>query len=410
MKPTPRTIATLTLFSLFALVMMAVLIITEANAGIEPPSRTSNPLSTSSPTGILSPTLYLPIVQKPYPDKQQILFVSDRAEFEKYDLYRMDSEGENLTRLTNLRITSNARFIHGFLPQWSPDGARFLSQIENELFIFSADGTQIESLTDSLYEMVDGIPQWSPDGTKIAYIANNCEEPRPSCGGFTGGGVRVIDVEAKNILQVLPNGMFVDPEVDLQWAPDGLSIFAKSGTQIRIGYMDGSPYKTIPLKDDYGYDYGIEEFSLSPDGQKIAFTIKVGDYGGFLAYTANIDGTNMEQIFSDPPPYDRFIFSIFWHPSGEKLAYVLFDYLAYNRTLFVANADGSDPQDILPSNHKYVIRLVGWTSDGSKLIFSSDGEEEFRQLNIFTVNGDGSNLTNLTTGFPNDDVASDSFP
>lgn len=410
MKPTPRTITTLIMSSLFALVMISVLTITVINADTEHLSLTSNPLLTGSPSGTVSPTLYLPVVQKPYPDQQQILFVSDRAESEKYDLYRMDSEGKNVTRLTNLGIASNARFIHGFLPQWSPNGTRFLSQIENELFIFSADGTQMESLTASLYEMVDGIPQWSPDGTKIAYIANTCEEPRPLCGGFTGGGVRVFDLETKDILQVLPNDMFVDPEVNVQWAPDGLSIFAQSDMRVRIGYMDGSPYKTIPLKDDYGYDYSIGEFSLSPKGQKIAFTIKMGDYAGFFAYTANIDGTNIEQIFSDPPPYDRLIFSIVWHPSGEKLAYVLFDYPAYNRTLFVANADGSDPQDVLPANHKYVIRLVGWTSDGSKMLFSSDGEEEFRKLNIFTINGDGSNLTNLTPGFSNDDVASDSFP
>lgn len=359
-------------------------------------------------SGIVTPSVYLPIIQKPAPPVpagQDVIFVSDRAEPEKYDIYSMDLQGNNVARLTNLGIDSYASFSHRFLPQWSPDGTRIAVQIDKAIYIMLPDGSQIEPLYDELNDAAVSIPAWSPDGSKIAFVAQNCLEPRPSCNITTGGGVRVIDVQTKAITQVIPDNISMDPFNDVAWTPDGLSVLAVphegyggDDTGIIVGYIDGTPAKWILS------GYFPEEFEISPNGQKIAFV--KGD--NVSAHTANIDGSNVNPVYSGLP--DKFVYDVTWHPSGNRVAYAVGQSNGLNRTIFSANIDGSDAQDILPSNHSSSLWIWGWTPDGSRILFYSDKNRTYRQHDIFIVNGTGGNLTNLTANSPEDDVLADYRP
>ena len=98
------------------------------------------------------------------PDGRKIAFASNRGVTR--DLYVMDSDGNNVVRLTRDNFYE-AR------ASWSPDGTKiafsnFRIVVGNsEIYAMDADGDNEINLTK--HKMHDVRPSWSPDGGKIAF-------------------------------------------------------------------------------------------------------------------------------------------------------------------------------------------------------------------------------------------------
>lgn len=85
----------------------------------------------------------------------------------KHQLYVMDADGSNQTRLTN-------NPYHDTRPTWSPDGNKvaFVSDRDGneEIYAIDADGSNLVRLTHT--SASDISPAWSPDGKKIAFVSD----------------------------------------------------------------------------------------------------------------------------------------------------------------------------------------------------------------------------------------------
>jgi dipeptidyl aminopeptidase/acylaminoacyl peptidase len=85
----------------------------------------------------------------------KIAFASDRDG--SYEIYVMNSDGSNQTRLTNSS--------EGGDPCWSPDGTKIafhsLRDGNYEIYVMNADGSNQIRLTDN--QTTDVSPSWSPD-------------------------------------------------------------------------------------------------------------------------------------------------------------------------------------------------------------------------------------------------------
>ncbi len=159
---------------------------------------------------------------KTVPQNGKIAFASDRDG--NYEIYVMDSDGSNATRLTH----NDASDLH---PDWSADGSKIAFQstvnLSTAIYIINADGSGLVNLTQN--PSADyRYPAWSPDGTQLAFTA------------YTGGGtdIYVIAADGTGLTKVVDGNSeryYLFPT----WSPDGTSILVSFTDEV-VGVLSGS--------------------------------------------------------------------------------------------------------------------------------------------------------------------------
>ena len=239
------------------------------------------------------------------PDGQSIVYASthlgarecppvpDKSEgyvwpiYDTYDIFKVNVDGTNLTRLTNTKgydaeatIAKDGRIV-------------FTSTRDGDMEIYSmnADGSDVRRLTKA--DGPDGGPFFSADGSQIVFRGRHYN--------------RGEDWNRYNVL--LKKGL---------WRPSALDVFVMN--------RDGSNLRQV-TKDLGGSNWAP---FFAPNGKQIVFASNMKDPrgGNFDLYLINVDGTGLEQItFSDT--FDGFpMFS----PDGTKL-------------IFASNRNSSKPTD-----------------------------------------------------------------
>jgi len=236
---------------------------------------------------------------------EKIVFSSTRLGSQQ-DIYVMNPDGSNQTRLTNTREFE-------IDPDWSPDGTKiaFARQVEYayEIFVMNADGsgqTRLTHLSDAM------APDWSPDGMQIAFVKAN-------------EGVFVMNADGSNLRQLT----FMDVE-SVAWSPDGTRIAFDNSGNVTVMDIDGN--NQTSLTNDSGFE-GYPAWS--PDASKIAYT----DYnyaGSGEIIVMNADGSNhirlTNSLWGDAYPA--------WSPDGTNIVYESRDDVV--ACLRVMDADGAN--------------------------------------------------------------------
>ena len=119
--------------------------------------------------------------------------------------------------------------------------------------------------------------------------------------------------------------------------------------------------------------------------------------GESAIYTIRGDGSELERVTSNPERVSK----PDWSPDGSRLAVVLTEEENHTLNIYVMNADGSGPQRL--TSVLWVDTDPAWSPDGEKIAFTSARtsymtmtEGIIYEYDIFTMNPDGSIMTNLT--------------
>ena len=182
-------------------------------------------------------------------------------------------------------------------PTWSPDGKKiaFTADVPRQLFLMDTDGRNLERVVPVHFK---ARPTWSPDGTKIA--STRFEE------------LIVFDLETKVETRVFLNGRD-NGFRDAAWSPDGkrIAFTIRHDRQNDIYVIDVDGSKLRRLTND---DFNDAAPAWSPDGRRIAFYSNRGGRQGICLMDA-ANGRNFRRISDDGEYYPS------WSPTGTHIAF-----------------------------------------------------------------------------------------
>jgi WD40 repeat protein len=162
--------------------------------------------------------------------------------------------------------------------------------------ILKPDGSQERSLT--VKYMFNGPPYISPDGSKIMFDASFYPGSLPN-----RRFVQAISRTGENL--------FFYPDFSFPlWMPDGrLLLSGKDGLYIGEAKISGQAV-LIPNSQNIG------NYSVSPDGKKIAFVRRAAPGAPRHVYMMNIDGTGTRQVTSSKTSEEN---DVSFSPDGNSL-------------------------------------------------------------------------------------------
>ncbi len=167
---------------------------------------------------------------------------------------------------------------------------------------------------------------------------------------------------------------------DLDCAPDGQSIIISSQYLYRLDMQNGA------LKQLTSDPRLIYAMAWSADQKQIVFTDVSGRQRSI--YIANADGSNPLQILAN----QEFGSSLAWSPDSRKIALsTTSDPLERHYTITLIDAATHTIDQIYQSPDN--LGQVAWSPDGKRIAFQMWRQGRF---DIYTIQPDGSHLTQLT--------------
>jgi Tol biopolymer transport system component len=264
---------------------------------------------------------------------------------------------------------------------------------DTQVYVVNPDGSH-EHLVQGASDTGE-CPRWFSDGLHIA-----------TCGsGAPYGGSRIINPDDGTYRDVggLDPALFNPCGLP---SPDGSRLlcetFGEDGTVNGIHTIrstDGGDLQRItsnPGGDDVPLDW-------SPEGKRIVFLRAGGESTQGLS-VVNVNGTGLKQIL---PAGTLFTCcSAGWSPHGNEIVFSMHTTPDVHSSIWVVHSDGSGLHrvDVQPASACGGLNSdpsadgcfePSWSPDGTKIVFAK-GQNGDVDANIYTVNADGSGLTQVT--------------
>jgi len=273
--------------------------------------------------------------------------------------YRVDAEGDNLTRLTDQTLCGG----------WSKNDQIATFGTDKTVRIIDVNGNTIQS-----YSIDRGITHgscyWSPDGSKLAV------EVRED-GAGSDQEISLIDLDSSSVSSLSSLGS--SNLENVFFSPDSTKLVFENYSYAQIIDPDN------PLEEESLVSLSaladMKVVGWSPDGSKLLF------YYNSDLHTVNSVGKELTNITNSGNVYSG---SAAWSPDGTKIAYLT----TPGKTLNVIDLDGSNKKEL--ASNLYDISLsditdISWSPDSLSLLYQD------QHKNYYSVEVSGSNTTNELT-------------
>jgi Tol biopolymer transport system component len=274
--------------------------------------------------------------------------------------------------------------------------ARFNPELgDTQAYVVNPDGSHERRLLTAADAAE--CPRWFSDGVHIA-----------TCGsaGAPFGGTRIVNVDDGTSREIggldpalfNPCGMPSPDGTRLLCETFGIDDPSVNGIHA-IRTSDGGDLQRItsnPGGDDVPLDW-------SPDGKRILFQ-RFDDGGNEGLFIVNINGTGLKRLL--PPGSSVTCCEASWSPQGNDMVFSMRASPANHSSLWLVHRDGSGLHqiDIQPASACGGLNAdpsadgcfdPSWSPDGTKIVFAK-GMNGDVDANIYTVNPDGTSLTQVT--------------
>ena len=308
-----------------------------------------------------------PTAAQPLGRNGQIVFQRYDPLLDSFAIYTINPNGTHEHQLLP---------VSGGDPRWSPDGTQIATPITE-----SGPGAVLtDAGTGSSVQFPQSVPNldlfcnvWSPDGQRLA-----CESEPQNADGVDSVGIYTIrTADGGGLTQMTSPGRGGDHPGD--YSPDGGRLVyshhagccdlpieewrARSGTFVVDAKNGKHARKIAPCCSNSAE-------SWSPHGNQIVFARNVADDVHSSIWVVHSDGSGLHEIEVKPPPGE--------YPCGAPVSDPQFLFHPWDDP---AAGDCSHPR---------------WSPDGKRIVF--DRGDLALGDNIYTVNADGSGLTQVTGG------------
>ncbi len=261
-------------------------------------------------------------------DGQFIYFSSDRDSSD-YEIYKMDTNGYNVTRLT---FFDNPVYFQDV----SPDGQKLVF-VENgygpysEIYIMNTNGDHLKRLTNN--NRFDGTPTFSPDGQYIIFSAWDQYDYPEIFVMDTAGNHR------RQITNVSGAWWHSAPRYSRDMTKIYFNIGYNADNHLAVMDSNGSNWVDITPPNDFGTTEG--GLHLIGDESKVIFhtTEWKGYSNGSDVVEADIDGNNWNRLTNAAD--DEYFYNPVYHPQSGKI-YFSHKYPNKPWQIYKMKPDGSD--------------------------------------------------------------------
>ena len=250
----------------------------------------------------------------------------------------------------------------------------FKVQASNQICIMNADGTGFRRLTTDDNKQ-HFYPSLAPDGKSVVYSAYF------DTGNYEIYELKLDDGSVSRLTNVY--GVETAPEI----SPDGQYItyakFNDSTNNFKIMVADRNGRNAVSIDGVTGWDP-----TWSPDGKQILFA---SDSRGLVQiYRVKLNGKDLTAVTNLPAIRGRND----WSPDGNYI--VTYSGPAWNRELFLMNADGTYPWQLSPSGGNS--QGPSFSPDGKWVAFTAyfDNYGDDHGCEIYVIRTNGTDLRRLT--------------
>ena len=250
----------------------------------------------------------------------------------------------------------------------------------NEVYVMNSDGSDQIRLT--FESRNDQRPDVSPNGKQIVFASNRIIPDTNPTGDFE---IFVMNSDGGDVRQLTFNGA---EDSWPRWSPNGKWIAFHSNVdgnfEIYVIRRDGTDLTSVT---DYP---GLDQFpEWSPNGKQLAIRRDTD------LYLIDLDGSNPIQLTAGAMINQM----ASWSPDGKQLAF-LSTREGYP-SVFVMDTDGSNLVNLTPKPEGVLAtawssRAPGWSRNGQYIYFTGRRPETSVNENIFMMNADGTEVTQLT--------------
>lgn len=256
-----------------------------------------------------------------------------------------------------------------------------------QVYTVDPDGTDLQLLYDNAE-----VGQWSPDGRQVGLT-------------LSSGQQLLLNVDTGATTDLGLSTRYPDLALFCGvWSPDGSRLacegFGQTDGSLNGVYTvrssDGGGLRRVtsdPNGDDCPSDY-------SPNGNRLVIT-RANDTSYELD-TVKLDGAGLKHISPDGTDFD--FCSGSWSPQGNEITFSAHVPDSDRSTIWVAQSDGSGLRQIpVPGcgGNRSDSSSIGcsapvWSPDGQKIAFSRHSLLPNDHFDLYTVNADGSGLSQVT--------------